>query len=97
MKKNKTSKYNIYYFANMAAQFLQIIPIYNKIGGYFITAYPFFETWIKMNLKFGLGSTKFVFKREEIADAPLLASIVGLRIRLLCFLELPTVQTSPST
>ena len=66
MKKNKTSKYNIYYFANMAAQFLQIIPIYNKIGGYFITAYPFFETWIKMNLKFGLGSTKFVFKREEI-------------------------------
>ncbi len=59
-------KISIYYFANMPGQFSQIIPIYNRLGGYFITAYPFFETWFRMNLKFGPGSTKFIYKREKI-------------------------------
>ena len=57
---------SIYYYANMAGQFSQVIPIYNKIGGFFITSNPFFETWILMNLKFGIGSTKFIYKKENI-------------------------------
>ncbi len=57
---------SIYYFANMPGQFAQIIPVYNRIGGKFVTAYPFFETWIKMNLSFGFGSTMFIYNREKI-------------------------------
>jgi len=61
MKNNK-----VYFIANMSPQFAQIIPLYKKIGGYFITTHPFYEPFFKMNLRYGQGACKFVWSRNKL-------------------------------